>query len=102
LLIEIERYRILKNIGWLRFKEKNYIVASDYLKQAMELNEDFDEDQKRSSAYCLYVQLLGETNQNQEITSYVNKCMRYTVSSDPDEAMGSAMAQEKLSKMEKK
>jgi tetratricopeptide (TPR) repeat protein len=102
LAISSEKYNILKNIGWLRFKEKNYIVSSDYLKQAMELNEDFAEDQKRSSAYCLYVQLLEETNQNQEITPYIKKCMGYTVSSDPDEAIGSAMAEEKLSKMEKK
>jgi tetratricopeptide (TPR) repeat protein len=91
-----ERYKLFKNLGWLRLKEKNYIDASAFLIQAIEL------DKKRSPAYCLYAIILEETNRNKQVTSYLDNCVRYAVASDPDDAMGSAMAREKLIKGDKK
>jgi tetratricopeptide (TPR) repeat protein len=85
-----EKYNLLKNLGWLRLQEKHYIDADAFLQQAIELNSE------RASAYCLQAQVLEGTNREKEAVSFWENCIRYTVSSNPDDAMRAATAREKL------
>jgi tetratricopeptide (TPR) repeat protein len=85
-----EEYNLLKNLGWLRLQEKHYVDAESFLQQAIELNSE------RASAYCLQAQVLEEISQKQESISYWENCIRYAISSNPDDAMRAATAREKL------
>jgi tetratricopeptide (TPR) repeat protein len=85
-----EKYNLLKNLGWLRLQEKHYIDADAFLQQAIELNSE------RASGYCLQAQVLEGTRREKEAVSFWENCIRYTVSSNPDDAMRAATAREKL------
>ena len=85
-----EKYSLLKNLGWLRLQEKHYIDADIFLRQAIELNAE------RASAYCLQAEVLEGKKEEKEAIPYWENCIRYSVSSHPDDAMRSATAREKL------
>jgi tetratricopeptide (TPR) repeat protein len=85
-----EKYGLLKNLGWLRLQEKYYVDADSFLEEAIALNPE------RASAHCLRAQLLEGIRREKEALSYWENCIRYAVSSNPDNAKLSATARERL------
>lgn len=85
-----ERYNLLKNLGWLRLEEEHYIDAEAFLQDAIDLNSE------RASAYCLQAQIMDETERKDESMPYWENCIRYAISSNPDDAMRAATAREQL------
>ena len=85
-----EKYNLFKNLGWLRLEQKHYIDASAFLRQAIELGL------KRASAYCLQAELLERTSRVNEAVAFWEDCIRYSVSSNRDDAMRAPNARDRL------
>jgi tetratricopeptide (TPR) repeat protein len=81
-------YSLLKNLGWAKFKLKNYAGAESDLRQAVAVREN------GGSARCLLAQTLEAQGRMQEATDEWIKCFEY--SGDPDvEATWKAEAEQR-------
>lgn len=88
--IQTEKYNLLKNLGWVRLQQKNYLAALDLLDEAIDWND------QRAPAYCLKAQVLEAQKQQKQALSMWKKCNDLGVINNPDEAQWVGMAQERL------
>ncbi len=99
-------YYLRKNLGWVHFEQKRFLVAKINLEQAiniLEQNPQSGEWQNKASAYCLTAQVLQRLNPPKSSYSKDeqiawNECLTKNFGETPEEAKWYAIAQEKLFK----
>ena len=75
----LERYFILKNMGWARFKQKDCAEAEVLLREAIELNN------KGGAAHCLLAQILeGQGAKKSALLAWGN-CNKWASPNRPEE-----------------
>jgi tetratricopeptide (TPR) repeat protein len=100
--IRYEQYKLLKNLGWVRFQQKYYVEAQDWLKQAIDLQPTIADQLKKAGGqaapFCLRAQVLEAQKQVSEARKSWDSCVQYAVVSNPDEAQWVGLATEQLEK----
>jgi tetratricopeptide (TPR) repeat protein len=95
---EYEQYKLLKNMGWVRFQQKQYVDAQRWLKQAIALQPAIEpllkQDGGRAAPFCLEAQILEAQKQNSDADW--TECLRYAQLNNPDEAQWIGLARERL------
>jgi Tfp pilus assembly protein PilF len=77
-LSEIQnKYTMLKNLGWAHLKENQYNKAKNYLKQAVEIINKQEMEDRNASAYCLLAELFDKERNILEAERQWNECFRY-------------------------
>ena len=93
---KIVRYDILKNLVWARLGQSRYAEAETRLKEAIELEKDLREEDRRASVHCLWAQVLeGQGNKKKALEEWEN-CRKYASLHDSDEDAWKSLADERL------
>ena len=87
---KIEQYNLLKNLGWARLKQKNYVDAANWLAQAL------DVEMQSAPAHCLFAQNLEGQGFPEKAKAKWELCLDYAVLSDSDEAVWIGLGRERL------
>ena len=87
---KIEQYNLLKNLGWARLKQKNYIDAANWLAQALDI------EMQLAPAHCLLAQNLEGQGFPEKAKAEWELCLDYAVLSDSDEAVWIGLGRERL------
>ena len=85
-----EQYNLLKNLGWARLKQKNYVDADNWLAQAL------DVETQLAPAHCLLAQNLEAQGFPEKANVEWELCLDYAVLSDSDEAVWIGLGRERL------
>ena len=72
-----QRYQIYRNLGWLRWWQRDYIGAESVLKRAIKEDESFPEKQLGTGlSHCLLAQIYREETREVEATQEYNICVQ--------------------------
>ena len=72
-----QRYQIYRNLGWLRWWQRDYIGAELVLKRAIQEDESFTEQQLGTGfSHCLLAQIYREQQREAEAQSEYNTCVQ--------------------------
>ncbi|MDJ0595973.1 MAG: tetratricopeptide repeat protein, partial [Pleurocapsa sp. MO_226.B13] len=82
-----------KNLGWVKWEQKNYQEAKDYLEQAIALKAD---SEQWAAPHCLLAQVLEQLNERTTALDQWEICLREHSIYDPNELEWGAIAAERL------
>lgn len=72
-----QRYQIYRNLGWLRWWQRDYIGAESVLKRAIEEDQSFPEQQLGTGlSHCLLAQIYREEQREIEAKAEYNVCVQ--------------------------
>lgn len=104
--LQYEKYKLLKNLGWVRLQQKYYIDAEDWLNQAIKMQAEaqlealLEQDGGKAAAYCLRAQVYDAQKLKEKAQTNWETCIQYAKRTDIDEAQWLGMANERLHTME--
>lgn len=84
------KYDFLKNLGWVRFKQKRLETAKIHLQDAIKIK------QNEGAAYCLYALVLEEMGDNSGALGWWEKCLKYASKCRRDEDTWIGLASQRL------
>lgn len=87
-------YALHKNLGWVRFKQKRYIEAEVWLKQAIDLDKTFPNTP--AAAHCLLAQVLEEKNLPENSRPEWEICQSSLIVRNPEEDIWYDLARQRL------
>lgn len=88
--MQIERYNLLKNLGWMWLGQGRLLEADEFLQQAIAQNPE------RAAAHCLHAQVLTALEQAEAAQASWLSCLGGERNLQPEEAEWAAMAREQL------
>lgn len=88
--IQVEKYNLLKNLGWMWLEQKQFVEADEFLQQAIAQNS------QRAAAHCLQAQALEGLKRSNEAKRSWDLCIGGERTVQPEEAVWAAMARETL------
>lgn len=88
--MQIERYNLLKNLGWMWLGQERLLEADEFLQQAIAQSPE------RAAAHCLQAQVLTELEQTGAAQASWLSCLGGERNQQPEEAEWAAMAREQL------
>lgn len=106
--LQYEKYKLLKNLGWVRLQQKYYIDAEDWLNQAIDLQASkpmkllFEKDGGKAAPHCLRAQVYDAQKLKAKARTDWETCVQYARRNDSDEAQWLGMANERLNVLERK
>ena len=72
-----QRYQLYRNLGWLRWWQRNYIGAESSLKQSIKEDESFSEQQLGTGlSHCLLAQIYSEETRQAEAQIEYSICVK--------------------------
>lgn len=86
----IDRYVLLKNLGWAQLELEQYDSAETSLKEAIKI------DNKRGTAYCLIGQVYENISDRADMINSYRNCLQYGDRSNVDERQWMTHAQQVL------
>ncbi|MBD1836606.1 hypothetical protein H6F61_28970 [Cyanobacteria bacterium FACHB-472] len=86
----LEKYFILKNMGWARVEQKEYPDAEVLLQEAIELNN------KGGAAYCLMAKILDNRGDNKSALLAWDNCRKWASQNRPEENEWINLARKRL------
>ncbi len=94
--IKIQKYNLLKNLGWVQLKQKYYVDAYSLLKEAIDLY------QEKAPAHCLLAQVLEGQDKKREAFKSWKACLQYVDINKPDQYLWRSLALEKTAPQDEK
>jgi tetratricopeptide (TPR) repeat protein len=92
------QYGLLKNLGWVRLKQKDYTEAEKNLRQAISLETAFEAKQQPAGAHCLLAQVLEKKTPPSSARQEWQLCLERTKVTRPEEDTWRRLARNRLNK----
>ncbi|NEO45621.1 MAG: tetratricopeptide repeat protein [Moorea sp. SIO4A3] len=92
------KYALLKNLGWARLKKGRYADAETYLREAIEVEKNFEKTP--AAAHCLLAQVMEKKAPDNALKQW-EMCLGYADPLNPDEDTWVGMARERVDSQDK-